>query len=140
MSQKRKLEDDCSADSPKKPKWIELRDSNEDTDASMTYDQLMKNVRKRHESDWSEKVDKYVERGVSQKHAEQKADQKFEKRDMEAFLDNYNTLIKYIVDLEHVVLHINIMADFKEFMAEGHSERQLVQTRWSLHFTVTDFV
>ncbi len=76
--------DEMPSESPKKRKWIEV-ESDDDTGECLTYDKLMDRARKRLESDWSKKVEKYIERGLSRKEAKQKADAKFALREMDEF-------------------------------------------------------
>ena len=47
--------------------------------------------------------------------------------DIKQFLNNYGTLIQYILQLKHGSIHASVMADVNHFLSEGYDEERSIR-------------
>lgn len=97
---------DEDEDQPRTNKWISLDhpDSVDDEGESHEHevvDVMMDRARDRNEDNWNKKYEKYIDKGLTEDDATDKANEKMEHKNMSEFINNYGTLTKYIMQLNN---------------------------------------
>lgn len=84
-------------------------------------------AKRSNKSEWNEKYDEYVKRGLTEQEAKQKANNKLETANTKQFICNYMTLITYILELKNGHIHKKVMQKVNALLDQGYGEQKAVK-------------
>ena len=87
----------------------------------------MERVKQNNEEKWNQKFEKYIKEGLTRVNARIKTKEKMHTKDIKHFLNNYGTLIQYILQLKHGSIHASVMGDKNHFLSEGYDEERSIR-------------
>ncbi|MES9883688.1 MAG: C2H2-type zinc finger protein [Sedimenticola sp.] len=91
------------------------------------FENLMRLSKKSNEERWLVKYDKYIKQGATEQEAEVKAELKVQPLDIADVLQKYTSLLVYIIQLRHGLVHEQVMDAISDFISDGYSEKSAVR-------------
>ena len=98
-----------------------------ESEEGQVFNILMNKARTENESEWIDKYEKYLKRGLNEDEAQERADEKMKYHDIEGFLEIYGKLMKNILQLKHGDVHEKVMKDMNDLNSEGYSKSKSIK-------------
>ena len=76
---------------------------------------------------WRQKFDKYIQQGMLEAEAEEKADERFETADEDSFFKRYETLLRQSLQLKNGLIHNKILDAIHKYEDEGFALKHAVR-------------
>ena len=76
---------------------------------------------------WRQKFDKYIQQGMQEAEAEEKADERFETADEDSFFRRYETLLRQSLQLKNGLIHNKILDAIHKYEDEGFALKHAVR-------------
>ena len=99
---------------------------NEDEEQNV-YEKIAEMSRENNEEQWQEKVEKYENEGLCESDAKEKATMKMRDSDLKAFVNYYEKLLSYTLQLRHGKVHNKIMNSIENFMEDGVDREKAIR-------------
>ena len=91
------------------------------------FEKLYMHAKRSYKSEWNEKYDEYIKRGLTEQKAKQKADNKLETANIKQFICKYITLITYILELKNGHIHKKVLQKANSLLDQGYGEQKAVK-------------
>ena len=101
--------------------------TNDVSEERKAFNQMMDRARTDNEGDWQTKVDKYIKDGLSEKEANEKADDRMHVKDMETFYRFYGAFILSLLQLSGGPIHEKVMEDVDKFHKKGYGRMKSIK-------------
>ena len=88
---------------------------------------MMNNARKENKDDWHKRVDEYIEGGLNEKEAKEKADERMHIIDMKSFYKLYGSFLLSLIQLNGGPIHEKVMSDIDKFIEKGYDNKQSIK-------------
>ena len=95
------------------------------------FEEIWVNAEKANNKLWRQKFDQFVQQGMLEEEAEEKADEQFENADEARFLKLYGTLLRQFLQLKNGLIHNKIVDAVRKYEEEGfvlkHAVRKAIR-------------
>ena len=98
----------------------------EDLSEVPTFQKLVKRARTNNEGKYNDLVDEYLEKGLSEKQAEKKAEKELIDLDYDIFIKLYKQLMTFIIGLQDSDLHNDMLTEIIDLVDRGRSIKSAI--------------
>jgi hypothetical protein len=88
---------------------------------------MMDKARKENEDDWHKRVERYIEGGLNEKEAKEKAGERMHSVGMKSFYQLYGSLLLSLIQLNGGPIHENVMSNIDKFTEKGYDNKQSIK-------------
>ena len=99
---------------------------NSETEA-LVFNTLMLLAKQQNQEEWDKKANRYMDEGMEEEDATEKANMKMKEANITAFFKKYGQLITYILQLKNGLVHNDVMEVIEEKIDAGLSEKRAIK-------------